>query len=110
MKKEDKQQLGVFEKFRVVRADREDRPGYKHDGCRLFVLDATHDPHAVPALRAYAASARADGYEPLARDLERWAQELELFLAGSMRPDPGNPGADWNGNVPRTPPKGPLDA
>lgn len=37
------------------------------------MLDLTHDPHAKPALRSYAASARADGYELLANDLERIA-------------------------------------
>ena len=58
-------------KFIVSRRDGTDQEGGKHDGCRYFVLDLTHDPHAAPALRSYAVSARADGYELLANDLER---------------------------------------
>jgi hypothetical protein len=57
-------------KFVVVRRDGLSARGRKHDGCDYFVLDLTHDPHALPALRAYAESARADGYVLLADDLE----------------------------------------
>ena len=60
--------LGLYEKFVVRRADREDRPGYKHDGCQYFVLDLTHDPHAIPAIVAYADSCASD-YPLLATDL-----------------------------------------
>lgn len=60
-------------KFVVLRKDGTDHEGGKHDGCEYFVLDITHDPHAIPALRAYAASARKDGYELLANDLDRIA-------------------------------------
>lgn len=60
-------------KFTVRRKDGSDAPDGKHNGCEYFVLDLTHDTHAMPALRAYAASARADGYEALADDLERIA-------------------------------------
>lgn len=35
-------------------------PTGKHDECRFFVLDPQHDPHAIPALLAYAASCEAD--------------------------------------------------
>src|ERR1043166_8738506 len=58
-------------KFVVLRKDGTDAPGGKHDGCQYFVLDVTHDPHARPALRAYAGSARADGYDLLANDIEQ---------------------------------------
>lgn len=44
----------IYAKFNVTRTDGTDRPGGKHDGCRYFVLDATHDPYAVAALHAYA--------------------------------------------------------
>ena len=47
---------GWYQKFSVARQDHMDQPGEKHHGCRYFVLDLTHDPHAVPALRAYAES------------------------------------------------------
>ena len=51
-------QVGVYEKYMVARTDGRDLPGEKHEECSYFVLDLTHDPHAVPALRAYAESCR----------------------------------------------------
>ena len=45
---------GLYEKYIVRRADNKDMPGQKHYGCRYFVLDMTHDVHAIPALWAYA--------------------------------------------------------
>lgn len=68
MGKETDKSRGLYEKFIVRRADREDRPGYKHNGCQYFVLDITHDPHATPAALAYADSCEAD-YPQLASDL-----------------------------------------
>lgn len=56
-------------KFRVFRRDREHEPGGKHVGCDYFVLDLTHDPHSIPAVRAYADSCEKDGYGLLAADL-----------------------------------------
>lgn len=50
------EEQGLFQKFRVQRMDGSDRPGGRHVGCRYFVLDMDHDPHAAAALRAYAAS------------------------------------------------------
>lgn len=64
----DKRTTGLHNKFRVERVDGKSAPGEKHDGCEYFVLDLTHDPHAAPALRAYAASCRED-YPILAVDL-----------------------------------------
>lgn len=58
-------------KFIVRRQDGSDNTGGKHDGCNYFVLDITHDPHAVPAIHAYSASARRDGYDLLANDLDK---------------------------------------
>lgn len=62
---------GLIGKFTVRRNDGRDVEGEKHHGCRYFVLDLDHDPHAKPALAAYAKSARADGYTALADDLDR---------------------------------------
>jgi hypothetical protein len=45
---------GLFKKFHVERVDGQSEPGCKHHRCAYFVLDVTHDPHAIPALRAYA--------------------------------------------------------
>lgn len=63
---------GLYGKFKVERTDGQSEPGEKHDGCRYFVLDMTHDPGSIPALRAYAAWARGAGYGKLADDLEQW--------------------------------------
>lgn len=61
---------GLFNKFVVYRQDGTDKKaGDRHFGCQYFVLDLTHDPHAIPAIRAYAESAEKDGYIELAKDL-----------------------------------------
>ena len=59
---------GLYGKFNVERVDGKSATGEKHDGCEYFVLDLTHDPHALPALRAYVESCRGD-YPLLANDL-----------------------------------------
>jgi hypothetical protein len=61
---------GLYQKFTVVRTDGSSAPGGKHEGCEYFVLDLTHDKHALPALRAYIQSCRAE-YPLLAEDLGR---------------------------------------
>jgi hypothetical protein len=59
---------GLYEKFKVERTDGSSAPGGKHDGCGYFVLDASCDPHAIPALLAYAESCKPE-YPALAKDL-----------------------------------------
>jgi hypothetical protein len=71
---------GLYNKFIVRRTDGKDAPGQKHDGCYYFVLDPSHDPMAIPAIRAYATAAREAGYGLLADDLEAW---LSTALAPS---------------------------
>lgn len=66
---------GLYEKFRVTRLD--DSP--RHDGCDYFVLDLNHDPHAIPALEAYAESCR-ESFPVLAEDLDR---QLVWMRAGA---------------------------
>lgn len=61
---------GLYNKFVVTRTDGTDAPGEKHDSCTYFVLDLTHDPHAMPALEAYANSC-AEDFPTLAADLRR---------------------------------------
>ena len=62
---------GLFNKYRVYRTEENDVKSHsKHIDCDYFVLDLTHDVHAIPALKAYAESARKDGYEQLADDIE----------------------------------------
>jgi hypothetical protein len=59
---------GIYDKFKVTRRDGGHRKGRKHSGCQYFVLDLSHDPHAVPALRAYAKSC-AKNHPRLAEDI-----------------------------------------
>lgn len=60
---------GIYNKFNVRRTDGNDGPGKKHDQCNYFVLDMTHDTHAIPALKAYAKSCRED-FPRLADDID----------------------------------------
>lgn len=60
---------GLYGKFQVWRTDGKSEDGEKHDGCEYFVLDLTHDQHAIPALLAYAKSCGKDGYRELAVDI-----------------------------------------
>lgn len=57
---------GLYNKFRVERRDGK----AKHKDCTYFVLDLNHDPHAWPALDAYAEHCKEDRPE-LAADLRR---------------------------------------
>jgi len=59
---------GLFEKFRVERADSADAQE-RHASCDYFVLDLTHDALAWIALAAYEEAARMTGYIALAEDL-----------------------------------------
>jgi hypothetical protein len=61
---------GMYQKFTVIRNDGSSADGGKHAGCDYFVLDLSHDPHAIPALSAYADSCR-DEYPLLADDLDQ---------------------------------------
>lgn len=68
---------GLYAKYTVQRNDGRDRPGGPHDGCDLFVLDLTHDPHALPAIRAYIVSCQPE-FPVLAQDLEALLPRLEV--------------------------------
>ena len=72
----DKRSLGLYDKYLVQRRDASDLPGEKHEGCRYFVLDLTHDPFAIPAIRAYVAAC-AEEYPKLAEDLNQIAARVE---------------------------------
>jgi hypothetical protein len=65
---EDIDETGLGTKYNVQRVDGTDRTGGKHDGCRLLVLDLTHDSDARAVARIYAT--RVGTRRPvLARDL-----------------------------------------
>lgn len=59
---------GLYEKFHVERTDGKSAEGEKHHGCEYFILDLTHDKHAIPALLAYIKACRKE-YPLLADDL-----------------------------------------
>lgn len=65
----DKKSLGLYDKFTVTRTDGSSNVGERHEDCRYFVLDTTHDPHARAALLAYANSCEPDGCVTLANHL-----------------------------------------
>jgi hypothetical protein len=65
----DKSKMGLYQKFIVRRTDGRDAPGCKHEHCRYFVLDITHDPFAIPALYAYRYACLGK-YPKLADDIE----------------------------------------
>lgn len=64
----DKNNLGIYHKYDVTRADGSSAPGEKHEHDEYFVLNLTTDKHAIPALSAYAKSCEAD-FPALASDL-----------------------------------------
>jgi hypothetical protein len=72
---------GLFQKYAVSRTDGKDAPGERHHGCKLFVLDITHDLHARAAAAAYAKSCRYE-YPTLAADLLLQVREAEQNQEG----------------------------
>jgi len=65
---------GLYGKFTVIRKDGSSLFGCKHHNCDYFVLDLSHDEHAISALKAYADSCRNE-YPLLANDLDKLSQE-----------------------------------
>lgn len=88
MSPSNKRDLGVFRKFAVTRTDGGSAPGRKHAGCEYFVLDLVHDPHAIPAVRAYTVSAKMDGYHQLAWDLRQRIGDIPTDLNNLRQPVP----------------------
>lgn len=68
------QRDGLYTKYVIRRMDGRDAPGEKHENCTYYVLDLTHDKHAIPAIHAYADSCREENPK-LALDLEMLAAE-----------------------------------
>jgi hypothetical protein len=66
------QDQGLYNKFNVTRADGRHAEGEKHANCEYFVLDVSHDKHALPAIVAYADSCKSD-YPLLSADLRNKA-------------------------------------
>jgi hypothetical protein len=61
----DDKKRGLYRKFRVTRVH---DPEEKHKDCLFFVLDLDHDPHALPAIKAYIESCEVE-YPTLGADL-----------------------------------------
>lgn len=92
MPQEKHRSEGLYSKFEVRRTDGRSAPGEKHHGCRYFVLDLDHDPHAAPAIEAYAKSC-AEVYPALSGDLMTWVESQRA--CGCRTPgecDHGTPG------------------
>lgn len=68
---------GFYDKYRVRRTDRSDEPGGKHEDCKYFVLDLTHDPYAVDALEAYGKACSIE-LPNLSKELLSWAANKRL--------------------------------
>lgn len=64
---------GMYAKFHVHRLDGRDQPSGDKANAAYFVLDYVQDPHARPALAAY-----ADACE---RELPQFAADLRARLA-----------------------------
>jgi hypothetical protein len=77
-----KKHTGMYNKFEVGRTDGRDKnPTDIHYQCDYFVLDMSHDRHAMPALIAYAKSIA--GEKPmLAADLLGFVADSRLFYKG----------------------------
>lgn len=75
---------GLYPIYKVERLDSSTAPGQKHASCFHFVLDAAHDPCALPALRAYADACERD-YPLLAADLRRVIADGARSLAERER-------------------------
>lgn len=69
------EQQGIFDKYTVERNDQQDGRCGKHHKCEYFILDLTHDLHALAALKAYAKSCE-DEKPRLAEDLRAKVAEL----------------------------------
>ena len=77
-KKINQQEVGVYPKYIVKRADETDLTGGKHYNCFYFVLDLDCDPHAIPAIKAYIDSCKTK-YPLLARDLEKLIKNKDTW-------------------------------
>jgi hypothetical protein len=79
----------LYAKYRVERTDGRSAEGEKHHGCKYFVLDVDHDPHALAALEAYEKSLRAVGANPkLAKDIQAMRHARTLHDWDSFVGDP----------------------
>lgn len=77
---------GLYRKYDVRRTDGRDAPGFKHHGCRYFVLDLDHDEHARAAIRAYRSSIMNDPeLYGLLGDLNHWLETGEVRMAAAEK-------------------------
>jgi hypothetical protein len=82
---------GLYGKYKVERLDGSSGVGGKHEECRYYVLDLEHDPHAKPAILAYAKSCQKY-YPKLAADLRRLARPVPKHeRSGFFGSAPENP-------------------
>lgn len=72
------EERGLYRRYFVKKLD---DPTGRHNRCFHFVLDLTHDPYAIPAIRAYADACRGK-YPVLARDLDTFKPFKPFTLTG----------------------------
>jgi hypothetical protein len=70
---------GLYPKFYCQRIDGRDQEDGDREGASYFILDTTFDPHALPALKAYAESCQKE-YPKLEKDLIKIIVEKEKSL------------------------------
>lgn len=76
------QHVGLYQKYKPLeRMDGSSDPGKKHDGCRYFPLDMTHDRFARPALQAYADACEMT-HPVLAKELREILEDKTMFQGG----------------------------
>jgi hypothetical protein len=63
-----KREMGIYDKYFVMRGDLQDMRGGRHFGCKHFVIDIIHDPFAKETLLRYAELCESE-YPNLARDI-----------------------------------------
>jgi hypothetical protein len=79
LKKEkiNKNKVGLYNKFKATRTDGTSNPGEKHHDCTYFVLDLTHDEHAIPAIKSYIESCKEE-FPLVAKDLTTRLERIAL--------------------------------
>lgn len=87
---------GLHAKYHVKKVD--DRAG-KHDDCRYFVLDPTHDAAAANAVRYYAELVQAS-HRDLYDDLMAWLEQVASDAEADLLPHEKGAGLfrGWSGS------------
>jgi len=86
---EGDEERGLYQKYIVQRTDGSSAPGGKHEQCDVFVLDLTHDRHAIAALEMYAESCADEFPNNLYDDLNDKLAKLSPHRSCTPPREPG---------------------